>query len=141
MSAADTGEADILAAVMKGAGYAWSAASDFYVSLHTSNPGETGDQSTNEIAYTGYARVQVTRATGFSVSSSAGVNFGFNVAAIVFGAMTGGAGGTVTHFGIGTSSTAAAAGRLLLFGTCTNIAVTAGITPQFGADQLRITCD
>jgi hypothetical protein len=32
-----------------------------YLSLHTSNPGETGNQLTNEIAYTNYARVAVTR--------------------------------------------------------------------------------
>jgi len=33
-----------------------------YVSPHTEDPGETGDQTTNECAYTGYARVASTEA-------------------------------------------------------------------------------
>ena len=41
-----------------------ATAGSFYVSLHTSDPGEAGDQSTNEIAYTGYARVAVARTSG-----------------------------------------------------------------------------
>lgn len=30
---------------------------NLYVSLHTADPGEAGDQTTNEAAYTSYARV------------------------------------------------------------------------------------
>jgi hypothetical protein len=39
------------------------AAGVFYVSLHTADPGETGDQTTSEAAYTSYARVSVVRTT------------------------------------------------------------------------------
>ncbi len=49
-----------------------TAAGSFYLSLHTADPGEAGTQSTNEVAYTGYARVAVARSgSGFSVSGSA----------------------------------------------------------------------
>lgn len=103
-----------------------SPATDLYVSLHTSSPGETGDQSTNEISYTGYARVAVARSgSGWTVSG----NSVSPAAAITFGAMTAGAGGTVTHFGIGTGSSGT--GYLMYYGTVTpNISVTNGVTPS-----------
>jgi hypothetical protein len=53
-----------------------------FLSLHTADPGEGGDQTTNEVNYTGYARVAVARSgagfvvTGNSVSPAANVDFG-----------------------------------------------------------------
>lgn len=98
---------------------------NLYVSLHTADPGEAGDQSTSEIAYTSYARVAVARSgsgwtvTGNSVSPAA---------AIDFPAGTGGS-GTATHFGVGTA--ASGAGKLLYKGTVTpNIVCGNGITPR-----------
>src|SRR3954464_32080 len=35
-----------------------------FVSLHTSDPGISGSQTTNEVVYTGYARVAVSRTVG-----------------------------------------------------------------------------
>ena len=103
-----------------------SAAGSLFVSLHTADPGEAGDQSTSEIAYTGYSRVAVARTaggwtvTGNSVSPTANVDFG---------QMTGGAGGTVTHFGVGVAVSGAT--RLLYKGTYTPNAVVAnGVTPR-----------
>lgn len=102
-----------------------STAGSLYVSLHTSDPGEAGDQTTNEIAYTSYARVAVARngtawvRTGSSVSPNA---------AITFPTGTGGS-GTATHFGIGTSTSGS--GKLLYYGTITpNIVCGSGVTPQ-----------
>ena len=40
-----------------------SAAGSLYISLHSADPGEAGDQTTNELAYTNYARVGVARGT------------------------------------------------------------------------------
>ena len=135
MTATNNGEADLLNLVFKSSGPAWSAAASFYISLHTASPGEAGDQSTNEASYGSYARVAVSRTTGFSVSG----NVASNVATIAFPAATSGS-STVTHFGIGTSVTGT--GRLLFAGALTgSLAVTTGITPQFAADQLRTTCD
>lgn len=97
-----------------------------YVSLHTADPGEAGDQTTNEISYTGYARVGVARTTGGWTVTNNSVS---PVAAITFGQMTAGAGGTVTHAGVGTASSGA--GKLLYKGAVSpNIVVSNGVTPQ-----------
>jgi hypothetical protein len=102
-----------------------STAGSLYVSLHTSDPGEAGDQTTNEATYTSYARVAVARTSGgWTISTNSVVP----AAAITFPAGTGGS-GTVTHVGIGTESTGA--GVLLYSGTVTpNIVTGNGITPQ-----------
>lgn len=75
---------------------------------------------------TAYARQAVARSgAGWSVST----NVATLAATASFPAMAGGAGGTVTHFGVGTDSSGN--GNLIFFGTVTpNIAVAAGITPQ-----------
>lgn len=87
-----------------------AAAGNLYVSLHTADPGEGGDQTTNEAAYTNYARVAVARTSGgWTVSG----NQASNAAAINFPAC-GLTGATITHFGIGTD--ASGAGKLLFKG-------------------------
>lgn len=103
-----------------------TVAGSLYLSLHTADPGEAGDQSTSEISYTGYARVAVARSgaglvvTANSVSPAANVDFG---------QMTAGTGGVATHFGIGVAS--AGAGLLLYRGAISpTINVTAGVQPR-----------
>ena len=107
-----------------------------YVSLHTADPGEAGAQNTNEIAYTGYARVAVARsAGGWSVAS----NVASNAAAVGFPQCTGGS-GTATHFAIGTN--ASGAGTLLMSGALTSsLAISNNITPNFNAGGLTVTAD
>jgi hypothetical protein len=102
-----------------------SPLTQLHVSLHTSDPGEGGDQTTNEIAYTSYARVAVARTSGgFTVTA----NSVSPAATVSFPAATGGS-GTATHFAVGTSSTGA--GKILYSGTVTpNITVSTGVTPQ-----------
>lgn len=102
-----------------------TTAGSLYVSLHTSDPGEAGTQTTNETTYTSYARVAVARSgagwtvTGNSVSPAA---------AITFPACTGGT-ATITHFAVGTD--VSGAGKILYKGTVTpNISVSTGVTPQ-----------
>jgi hypothetical protein len=109
-----------------------------YVSLHTGDPGETGDQTTNEIAYTGYARQGVARvATPFNTTCGGWTVTNDSVspaATIIFPAMGGGAGGTVTHVGIGTAATAA--GKLLYSGTVTpNIPVAVPVEPEISTSS------
>lgn len=102
-----------------------STAGSLYVSLHTADPGEAGDQTTNETSYTGYSRVAVARSSsGWTVTNNS-----VSPASIVtFGACTSGT-ATITHFGIGTASTST--GVLLYSGTVTpNISVSSGVTPQ-----------
>jgi len=104
---------------------ATSPFTNLYVSLHTADPGEAGDQTTNEVAYTSYARVAVARTSGGWTVTANSVS---PVAAISFPAGTGGS-GTVTHFAVGTASSGA--GKLLYSGTVTpNIVCGNGITPQ-----------
>lgn len=105
-----------------------SAAGSYYLSLHTADPGETGDQTTNEIAYTSYGRVAVARSgAGFTVTADA-VALAANAD---FPAGTGGS-GTATHFGIGCSSSGA--GKLLYKGALTpNIVCGNGVTPRINA--------
>lgn len=101
-----------------------SPSANITVALHTGDPGEAGDQTTSEIAYTGYARINVARTGGgWSVSG----NSVSPVADIDFGEMTGGAGGTVTYFSVGTGTS----DEMLYSGTVTpNIVVTSGVIPR-----------
>jgi hypothetical protein len=113
-----------------------ATAGSFYISLHSADPGEAGNQSTNEISYTGYARVAVNRTAGGwtrTVSTIA------NTALVQFGQCTGGT-ATATHFGIGTDSTGA--GNLLLKGALNaSLSISNGIQPQFAAGAMTATVD
>ncbi len=133
MSLGNTFENDILKLIFQAiaiANLADNAASSpltsLYLSLHTADPGEAGSQTTNEIAYTGYARVAVLRsASGWTVTA----NSVSPLANIDFGKMTAGAGGTVTHAAVGTASSGT--GKLLVSGTVTpNIVAANGVTPR-----------
>lgn len=104
---------------------ATSPLTNLYVSLHTADPGEAGDQTTNECAYTSYARVPVARSgSGWTVSG----NSVSPAAAIDFPEATGGS-ETATHFGVGSLSSGA--GVLYYSGTLSpNVAIASGVTPQ-----------
>lgn len=101
-----------------------SPATNLYVSLHTADPGEAGDQTTSEATYTSYARVAVARTTGgWTVTANSVSPF----ADITFPACTGGT-NTITHLAVGVASSGA--GKLLYSGTVSpNISVTTGVTP------------
>lgn len=104
---------------------ATSPLTNLYVSLHTADPTDTGNQTSSEANYTSYARVAVARTTGGWTVTGNSVS---PVANITFPAATGGT-STVTHFAVGTA--ASGTGKVLYAGTCTpTITVTNGITPQ-----------
>lgn len=113
-----------------------ATAGSLYVSLHTGDPGEAGDQTTSEATYTNYARVAVARSgAGWTVSG----NSATNAAQITF-PQCGASGNTITHVGIGTSS--AGAGVLLYSGALnSSLAVALNITPLFAASGLTVTED
>lgn len=95
------------------------------VALHTSDPGDSGNMSSNEVSYTSYAREDVSRSTGWDASSSGSVS---PAASIDFTAGTGGS-GTVTYFSTGKTGGGSAA--ILLSGTVSpNIATGDGVTPS-----------
>lgn len=132
MSKGDTFENDWLKLIFQATAIAniadnaaTSPLTNLYVSLHTADPADAGNQTTSETAYTSYARVAVARTsggwtvTGNSVSPAANIDFP---------ACTGGT-ATITHFGIGTASSGA--GKLLYSGTVSpNISVSSGVTPR-----------
>jgi hypothetical protein len=132
MSKGNTFENDWLLLVFNATGIAniadnasSSPLSNLYVSLHTGDPGEAGDQTTNECAYTSYARVAVARSgSGWTVSG----NSVSPAAEISFPAATGGS-ETATHFAVGTA--ASSTGKVLYKGTVTpNISISSGVTPK-----------
>lgn len=133
MSKSDAFENDILKLVFQGVGIAGiadnaatSPLTNLYVSLHTADPGEGGNQTTNETTYTGYARVAVPRsASGWTVTG----NTVSPVNNIEFGECTGSPGGAITHFAIGTAATGT--GKILYKGTVTpNISMAVGVIPR-----------
>ena len=111
-----------------------AADGSLYISLHTADPGEAGNQATSECAYTGYARVGVARtAAGWTIAADSVSN----AAAITFGLDTVGS-EHITHFGVGTLATTA--GKLLYSGELTaHLDVSPGITPSFAIGALVIT--
>jgi hypothetical protein len=131
MSKGNTFENDLLQLIFNGTTIAniaddasVSPLTNLFVSLHTADPGEAGDQTTNECAYTSYARVSVARSgAGWTVTT----NSVSPAADVVFPAATGGT-ETVTHFAVGTDTSGS--GKLLYSGTVTpNISVSSGVTP------------
>ena len=117
-----------------------SPAANFYISLHTANPGEADPaQTASETTYGAYARATVARTTaGFTVAG----NTADNAAAVTFVEATSGP-STVTYFGVGWSLTGA--GNLMAYGTIdtptAGLVVNSGVQPQFATGALDITLD
>ena len=145
MSATNVFETGLLSLIITNANYAnvgdatglrgSSTAGVFWISLHTSDPGEAGDQTTNETAYTNYARQDEARnTTQWTVTNDTADNDN------AIGFPTGGASGaTLTHFGLGSDTSGA--GNLFLSGALgASLAVSSGITPSFAAGALDVTC-
>ena len=111
------------------------ALTSLYLSLHNSTgPGTGGSQSTNETAYTNYARVAVVRtSSGWTVST----NTASNTALVQF-PQCGVTGDTLTYVAIGTASSGA--GEILWEGALSSsLAVSNLIQPQFAASALVVT--
>ena len=114
------------------------AAGNLYVSLHTGDPGEAGNQGTNETVYTNYARVAVARtAGGWTISGNTATN-----AALIQFPQCGATGATITYVGIGVSPTAGDSGLLLFSGQLgSSLAVADLIQPQFAIGALDVVAD
>jgi hypothetical protein len=111
-------------------------AGSLYISLHTADPGEGGNQTTSEPTYTGYARVGIPRTVG---GWTVGIGTVSNAVAINFPPCTGGS-STVTYFGVGTDL--AGVGKLLYRAALTAPQViTSGVFPFFAIGDLTVTED
>lgn len=144
MSATNAVETAILELIFKATTWNGFAENDttspnttYYISLHTASPADTGDQTTSEAAYTGYARIAVTRdGTGWTVSGNAATN----AAEIAFGQCTASPGGAITHVGLGTA--VSGAGSLILYNPLDNpVTMQVGTVPIFSTGELEFTCD
>tara|TARA_R110000868_G_scaffold37098_3_gene131215 strand:- start:41 stop:472 length:432 start_codon:yes stop_codon:yes gene_type:complete len=111
-----------------------SPATQFYLSLHTADPGAGGTQSTNETTYTNYVRIGVVRTSGgWTVATNTATN-----AALAQFAICGATGATLTYVAIGMLSTGA--GIILYSGALnSSLAVANGIQPQFAIGALVVT--
>lgn len=108
---------------------------DYYIALHTADPGAGGTGSTSEISYTGYARVAVARNSGGLTVTA---NVVSNTGATTFGACTAGS-GTATWASVTVASSGTS--KILARGQLTGggLAISAGITPSFAAGALTMT--
>ena len=143
MSFSNQFEADILGLIFNAtaiSGLADNASAspltNLYVALHTADPGEGGNQSTNEVSYTGYARVAVQRSgagwtlAGQTISPTA---------VIEFGEMTAGTAGTAVYASVGTASSGA--GKIIIRGALSpTIPFQVGTVPRIRANS-TITLD
>ena len=131
MSKGDTFENDLLKLIFNAVAIAdlaeddtTSPATTLTVALHTGDPGEGGDQTTNETAYTNYVRKTVARTAGGWTVSGNSVSPAANIDFAECGATPGAA---ITHFSVGTG----AADKLLYSGTVTpNITMAEGVIPR-----------
>lgn len=135
MSFSNTAETAVLEQVFKGTALPWNGNTDLWLALHTADPGEAGSAVTSEAGYGSYARVAITRATGFTVSG----NSVENAALAQFPQCSSGS-ETITHASIVT--TTSGAGTIVVRAALnTSIPVSTGIQPQFAASALSFTLD
>ncbi|MFN9976719.1 MAG: hypothetical protein ACK58T_43150 [Phycisphaerae bacterium] len=130
----NTFENDVVLLTFNGTAYSWNANGNLFISLHTGDPGESGNQQSSECAFGSYARVTVARSgSGFTVSGDTATN----AAVISFPECTSGS-ETVTHVAIGTA--VSGTGQILYKGALTaSRAVSSGITLQFAIGALSVT--
>lgn len=128
---------DILSLVLNGVALPGAYGGNLYLSLHTADPGSSGDQTVNEISYTGYARVAIVRdnsGTGWTISGNPRTNVG----ELTFGTRSDVGSATITHGALGTASSGA--GRLLYKGAvASNLIVTQNVTPRLVVGALQLT--
>lgn len=133
MSKSNSFETEILSLLFNGTAIAniaddagVSPLTNLYVGLHTSDPGEAGTQSTNETAYTGYARVAVARTSGGWTITGNSVS---PVSNIEFPICSASPGGAITHVSIG--ELASGAGRIFYSGALSpTVAIAIGVIPR-----------
>ena len=135
MSLSNTAETAVLNQIFVGTALSWNANTDLWIALYESNPGEAGSAVTGETTYGSYARVAVSRATGFTVSGDTVSNSG-TVTFITSTAAT----ANLTYAAIVTS--ASGAGTIIVRALLNNaIPTTIGVQPQFAANALSFQID
>jgi hypothetical protein len=127
---------DIVNYLVRGAAPSWAGATTLYLALHTGAVPLLGAQDTNEVAYTGYARVAFIRDPATGLFSAAAAGQSTNNALVQFGICTGGTLPVVaSHASIGTAPTGA--GVALLSGTLASaLTININIRPEFDPSSI-----
>ena len=103
-----------------------------FISLHTADPTQAGNQQSNEATFGGYARQQVNAGAGWDIVGDTADNS----ADITFPEASSGS-ETITHIGVGTALSGA--GNLLYLNALTgSVAVSTGVTVKINAGNLII---
>ena len=120
-----------------------STAGSVYLALHTADPGEAGDQTTSEAAYTGYARIGVTRdVTAWTVTSNAGTGQVVNVSTLSWPQCTA-LPATITWISVGLASSGASKiiSRFQITSPAGGQSLVVGAIPTVTAGNLKLTLD
>lgn len=135
MSFSNAAETAVLNQVFVGTALPWNGNANLWLALHTADPGEAGTSVTSEATYGGYARVQLTRASDFTVSGNQVSNANLEQ----FVACTSGS-NIITHASIVDS--ASGAGNIIVRAVLNSaITVSTGVQPQFSANALSFQLD
>ena len=114
-----------------------SPITSIYIAAHTSSPGASGGQTSNETAYTNYARVATARGTGGTgwQAPSAGQTQNNGLIQLP---QCGASGATLTHISTGRDSSGS--GLIFHYGALnSSLAVSNLIQPQFAAGALTVS--
>ena len=134
MSMSNATENQTLKMHLQGVDPAYRAGATQYLALFTADPGETGSLA-SEAAYTGYARVALTKSAAWTDGGSSFTNANL----VQFGACTAGT-SAVTHFAVVDTASGAVA-QMISGALSATLNVSAGIQPQFQAGSLSITAE
>lgn len=128
---------DVLNYILRNVAPSWGAAGTLYVSLHSGAVGSGGDQTTNVITYTGYARVAITRtSSGEFTAAASGTTDNDNQ--ITFGNPTGGSFPiTVTHLAIGENASGAGT-AILTSALASSIVINTNVQPNIAIGALDV---
>lgn len=103
-----------------------SPLTNLYIALHTADPGEAGDQTTSETAYTGYVRMPLARTSGGWTITG---NSASPTTPVEFGECTASPGAAITHASIGTA--VSGAGQIIYSGVLsTAVTMAIGVAPR-----------
>lgn len=135
MSFSNSAETSINSYIFAGTNVPWDGNTSLYLALHTADPGEAGTAVTSEANYTGYARVDLTRASDFTITGATVSNANLEQFPVCSGGSS-----ICTHVSIVT--TASGAGTIIVSGALnSSVTVSTGIQPQFAAGALVFTLD
>lgn len=129
---------DVLNYILRNVAPSWGGATTLYLSLHTATIGSGGNQTTNEITYTGYSRVALTRSSSGAFTAASGAA-SENNAEIQFGNPTAGTFPiTVTHVALGEN--ASGSGTVIEYTALnTPLVINTNVQPKFATGTLDFT--